>query len=71
MTGPLEIFAGVLVWAGIAVSDVPTCQAHAQVRPSVLAVLYAVLAMSRCARIRLGGSRRRREVTCGCHSYRR
>ncbi len=62
MTGLREVFAGVLVWAGIAASDVPTCQAHAQVRPRVLTVFFAVLAMSRRARIRLGGINRGFEV---------
>jgi len=62
MTGLFEVFAGVLVWAGIATSDVPTCQAHAQVRPRVLAVVFAVLAMRRRARIRLRGINRGFEV---------
>ena len=62
MTGLSEVFAGVLVRAGIAASDVPTGQAHAQVRPGVVAVLFAVLAMSRRARIGLGGTSRGVEV---------
>jgi hypothetical protein len=55
MTGLPEVFAGVLVRAGIAASDMPTSQAHAQVCPGVDAVLFAGLAMSRRARIGLGG----------------
>ena len=62
MTGLPEMFAGVLAWAGIAATDVPACQAHAQVGPRVLTVLSAVLAMSRCPGIRLGGINRGFEV---------
>jgi len=62
MTGLPEVFAGMLVRAGIAASDVPTSQAHAQVCPGILAVLFAVLAMSRRARIGLGGISRGVEV---------
>ena len=62
MTGLPEVFAGVLVRAGIAASDVPARQAHAQVCPGVDTVLFAVRAMSRRARIGLGGISRGIEV---------
>jgi hypothetical protein len=62
MTGLRKVLAGVLVRAGITASDVPACEAHPQVRPRVLAVLAAVLAVSRRARIRLGGINRGFEV---------
>jgi hypothetical protein len=62
MAGLLEVFVGVLVGAGIAASDVPTREAHAQVGPGVLTIGDAVLAMPRCPRIRLGGINGRLEV---------
>ena len=62
MTGLLEVLVGVLVRAGIATSDMPTCQAHPQVGPGILNVLDAVLAVSRGTRIRLGGINRGTEV---------
>ena len=62
MPGLPEVFAGVLVRAGIAAADVPTCQACAQVCPGVLTVFLAILAMPRRARIGLGGLSRGFEV---------
>lgn len=58
MTGRMEMFARVLMWTGIAAADVAACQAHAQVRPGVLAVLVALLTFARRERFRL-------DVGCG------
>jgi len=62
MTGLGEVFARVPVRAGIAASDVATGETHTQVSPRVLTVFPAVLAMSRCDRIRFGGIIRDVEV---------
>ncbi len=45
VTGAAEVFAGVLVRAGVAAADVAARQAHPQMRPRVLAQLGAVLAL--------------------------
>jgi hypothetical protein len=62
MTGLLEVFAGVAVRAGIAAPDMTTGEAHAQVRPPVATVPFAVLAMSRSSRNRLRDINRGLEV---------
>ena len=62
MTGLREVPAGMLVRAGIAAPHVSTREAHAQMRPGVLTVLDAVLAMSRRLRNRLDGINRGVEV---------
>jgi hypothetical protein len=54
MAGGMEMFARVLMWAGITASDVPARQAHAQVRPRGLAELVALLAFARGERRRIG-----------------
>jgi hypothetical protein len=66
MTCGMEMFARMLVWAGIAAPDVATRQAHAQVRPRALTELVALLAFAGCERVRLDrGLRVGREVfTC-------
>ena len=53
MTGRVEMFARMLVWARIAAADVAARQAHAQVRPRVLTVLVALLAFAGRERFRL------------------
>jgi hypothetical protein len=49
----MEVFARMLVRAGIATPDVAARQAHAQVCPRGLTELVALLAFARCQRIRL------------------
>jgi hypothetical protein len=46
MTCRMEMFARVLMGAGITAPDVAAAQAHPQVRPRVLAVLVALLAFA-------------------------
>ena len=46
MAGGMEMFARVLMWAGIAAPDVATRQAHPQVCPRGLAELVALLAFA-------------------------
>jgi hypothetical protein len=46
MAGGMEVFARMLVWAGIAAPDVTTRQAHAQVSPRRFAELLALLAFA-------------------------
>ena len=53
MAGGMEMFARMLMWAGIAAPDVAARQAHAQVRPCALAELVALLAFAGCERLRL------------------
>ena len=53
MTGRVEMFARMLVWARIAAPDVAARQAHAQVRPRSLAELVALLAFAGRERFRL------------------
>ena len=53
MAGGMEMFARMLVRAGIAAPDMAARQAHAQVCPRVLAVLVALLAFARRERFRL------------------
>ena len=62
MTGLVEVFAGVPVRARVATSDVATGQTHAQMSPGVPAVLFAVLAVPRCAWSGLVGILRGLEV---------
>ena len=52
MTCGMEMFARMLVWAGIAAPDVAARQAHAQVCPRVFAVLVALLTFARRERFR-------------------
>ena len=73
MTGGMEMFARMLVRTRIAAPDVAARQAHAQVRPRVLAVLVALLTFARRERFRLDlGCNVGREVfacvgdRCGC-----
>jgi hypothetical protein len=54
MAGGMEMFARVLMWAGIAAPDVAARQAHAQVCPRALTELVALLAFAGCQRRRLG-----------------
>jgi len=53
MTGGMEMFARMLVWAGVAASDVAARQAHTHVRPRGLTELVALLAFAGCERLRL------------------
>jgi hypothetical protein len=53
MTGGMEMFARMLVWAGIAAPDVAARQAHAQVRPRGLSELVALLAFAGCQGFRI------------------
>lgn len=53
MTGRVEMFARMLVWARIAAPDVAARQAHAQVRPRVLTVLVALLTFAGREQFRL------------------
>ena len=53
MTGRVEMFARMLVWARIAAPDMAAHQAHAQVRPRSLAELVALLAFAGRERFRL------------------
>jgi len=53
MAGGMEVFARVLMWAGIAAADVPARQAHAQVCPRALTELVAFLAFARGQRLRV------------------
>ena len=53
MTGRVEVFARMLVWARIAAADMAARQAHAQVRPRVLTELVALLAFAGRERFRL------------------
>jgi hypothetical protein len=53
MTCGMEMFARMLVWAGVAAPDVAARQAHAQVRPRGLTELVALLAFAGCERVRL------------------
>jgi hypothetical protein len=46
MARAVEVFARVLVWAGITAPDVAARQAHAQVRPRRLTELVALLAFA-------------------------
>jgi hypothetical protein len=46
MTCRMEVFARMLVWTGVAASDVAACQAHPQVRPRRLTELVATLAFA-------------------------
>jgi hypothetical protein len=46
MTGGMEMFARMLVWAGIATPDVAARQAHPQVCPRGLTELVALLAFA-------------------------
>jgi hypothetical protein len=62
MTGLVEVFAGVPVRARVAAADVSTGQTLPQVRPGVLAVLFAFLAVARRARFGFGGIGRGLEV---------
>ena len=58
MTGGMEMFARVLVWAGVAAADVAACQAQTQMRPRALAELRALLAFARGERLRVDGGLR-------------
>jgi len=53
MSGRVEMFARMPVWARIAAPDVAACQAHAQVCPRRLAELVALLAFAACQWFRL------------------
>ena len=53
MTGGMEMFARMLVWAGVAASDVAARQAHTHVRPRGLTELVALLAFAGCERLGL------------------
>jgi hypothetical protein len=53
MAGGVEVFARVLVWAGIAASNVAARQAHAQVRPRALPEQIAALAFAGGQRVGL------------------
>jgi hypothetical protein len=53
MIGRVEMFARVLMRARIAAADVAAGQAHAQVRPSALAELVALLTFAGSERFRL------------------
>ena len=52
MTCRMEMFARVLMGAGVTAADVATGQAHPQVCPCVLAVLVAFLAFAGGERLR-------------------
>ena len=52
MAGGMEMFARMLMWAGIAASDVAACQAHPQVCPRGLTEFVALLAFAGCERLR-------------------
>jgi hypothetical protein len=53
MAGGMEMFARMLMWAGIAAPDVAACQAHPQVCPRVFTELVAPLAFARRVGLRL------------------
>jgi hypothetical protein len=64
MTCGMEMFARMLVWAGIAAPDVAARQAHAQVCPRGLTELVALLAFAGCERVRLD-----RGLLIGCEVF--
>ena len=53
MAGGMEMFARMLMWAGIAAPDMAARQAHAQVCPRGFTELVALLAFAGCERLGL------------------
>jgi hypothetical protein len=61
MAGLVEVFARVVMRAGVTAPDVTTGQAHPQMCPRILTELVAFLAFAGRARLRLG-----RRLRVGC-----
>ena len=62
MTRLMEMLGRVLIWTGIAATNVTAGQTHPQVRPRVLAVLRAVLATAGRQGLGFGGVGSRRQM---------
>jgi hypothetical protein len=55
VSGLVEVSVGVLMRTGVATADVAAREAHAQVRPGIVAVLDTFSATPRRQSLRLGG----------------